>query len=112
MMNVYVATDTILRDTLPENEPTDLIEEIVLNPQPDLKVLSVEADQEIAEGKMMQYRDWKRVDGEDQTRPGGRAGRNVAVFGNQDTKQNSVMGLSDYFNLPGYYISIRLVLYV
>ena len=58
MMNAY---DTILRDT----SPTELIEEIVLNPQPDLDDIPVEVEQGIMEGMVMQYGDWKRVDEEE-----------------------------------------------
>jgi len=65
MMNAYAAADTILRDTLPGSEPAELIEEIVLNPEPDLEAVPVEVEQGIMEGTIMQYGDWKKVDEEE-----------------------------------------------
>ena len=65
MMNAYAAADTILRDISPDNKPTELMEEIVLNPQPDLDDIPVEVEQGIMEGMVMQYGDWKRVDEEE-----------------------------------------------
>jgi len=57
MMNAYAAADTILRDTLPSSEPAELIEEIVLNPEPDLDAIPVEVEQGIMEGTITQYGD-------------------------------------------------------
>jgi len=74
MMNAYAAADTILRDTLPGSEPAELIEEIVLNPEPDLDAVPVEVEQGITEGMIMQYEDWKRVD-EEEMRRGREAGK-------------------------------------
>jgi len=74
MMNAYAAADTILRDTLPSSEPAELIEEIVLNPEPDLDAIPVEVEQGIMEGTITQYGDWKRID-EEEMRRGREAGK-------------------------------------
>ena len=77
MINAYGAADTILGDMLPGREPekpAELIEDIVLNPEPDLDAVPVEVEQGIMEGMIMQYADWKRVDGEE-IRRGREAGR-------------------------------------
>jgi len=81
---VYAAANTILRDTLPGSEPAEVIEEIVLNPEPDLDAVPVEVEQVIMAGIVMQYGDWKRIDEEEMRR--GREveaelGGNAAVFG-------------------------------
>ena len=77
MINAYGAADTILGDMLPGREhekPAELIEDIVLNPEPDLDAVPMEVEQGIMEGMIMQYADWKRVDGEE-IRRGREAGR-------------------------------------
>jgi len=74
MMSAYAAADTILRDTLPSSEPAELIEEIVLNPEPDLDTIPVEVEQGLMEGTITQYGDWKRID-EEEMRRGREAGK-------------------------------------
>ena len=61
MMNAYPAADTIFRDTLPGSGSTKLAKDIVLNPEPDLDVVPVEAEQGITDGTIMRNGDWKRV---------------------------------------------------
>ena len=74
MMDAYAAADTILRDTLAGSEPAELIEETILNPEPDLEAVPVEVEQGIMEGTIMQYGDWKKVD-EEEVRRGREAGK-------------------------------------
>ena len=64
MMNAYPAADTIFRDTLPGSGSTKLTKDIVLNPEPDLDAVPVEAEQGIMDGTIMRNGDWKRVNKE------------------------------------------------
>ena len=75
MMNAYAAADTMSRDVLPGSEPVELIEEIVLNPQPDLDAVPVEG---------LQREDHAMGVDEEEIRRG-RVGRNATVFGNSNT---------------------------
>ena len=64
MMNAYPTADTMLRDTSPGSGSTKLAKDIVLNPEPDLDVVPVEAEQGIMDGTIMRNGDWKRVNEE------------------------------------------------
>ena len=64
MMNAYPTADTILRDTLPGSGSTKLAKDIVLNTEPDLYAVPVEAEQGIMDGTIMRNGDWKRVNEE------------------------------------------------
>jgi len=105
VQNVYAAANTILRDTLPGSEPAEVIEEIVLNPEPDLDAVPVEVEQVIMARIVMQYGDWKGIDEEEMRR--GREveaelGGNAAIFGNhQGSDQNpaSFMGGLNILNI-------------
>ncbi|KAF9447075.1 FAD/NAD(P)-binding domain-containing protein [Macrolepiota fuliginosa MF-IS2] len=68
MMNAYAAADTVLGDVLPDREPEEpkvLVEDILLNPNPDLDGVPREVAQGLKEGSVTQYGDWKKIDEEE-----------------------------------------------
>ncbi|KXN83761.1 NADPH:adrenodoxin oxidoreductase, mitochondrial [Leucoagaricus sp. SymC.cos] len=71
MINAYAAADTLLGDVLPDREreePKKLVEDVVLNPDPDLNAVPREIDEGINDGLVTQYPDWKKIDIEEITR--------------------------------------------
>lgn len=77
MINAYAAADTVLGDVLPDREPEEpkeLVEDVVLNPNPDLDVVPKEVEDGIKEGLVTTYEDWKKID-EEEVRRGQEAGK-------------------------------------
>ncbi|KAF5350173.1 hypothetical protein D9756_009147 [Leucocoprinus leucothites] len=68
MINAYATANTVLGDVLPDREPEEpkeLVEDVVLNPDPDLDAVPIEVEEGIKDGKVTQYMDWKKVDEEE-----------------------------------------------
>jgi adrenodoxin-NADP+ reductase len=68
MINAYAAADTVLSDILPDREPEEpqnLLEDCVLNPNPELNSIPREVGDGIREGLVTSYEDWRRIDAEE-----------------------------------------------
>lgn len=74
MMNAYDVASTLLNDHGKEQAATDIVFEDVLNPDAPLDTIPAEVQEGIEAKHVVQYPDWKRIDGEE-IRRGGAMGK-------------------------------------
>ncbi|KAF7761232.1 hypothetical protein Agabi119p4_10641 [Agaricus bisporus var. burnettii] len=89
MINAYAAADTVLGDVLPDREPEEpknLLEDVVLNPNPELDSIPKEVDEGIKDGAITLYEDWKKVDAEE-VRRGQEIGKERERMGWEDAER-------------------------